>query len=73
MLSLTYASGLGVGEVLQLRVKDIDSKRMLITGREDQLTRASDTPFVEAFLRYASVGGKNRHKIYSAAARSCKY
>ena len=46
MLSLTYASGLRVGEVLQLRVKDIDSKRMLITvrggkGKKDRIVMLS--------------------------------
>jgi site-specific recombinase XerD len=46
MLSLTYASGLRVGEVLQLKVKDIDSKRMLITvrggkGKKDRIVMLS--------------------------------
>lgn len=46
MLSLTYASGLRVGEVLQLRVKDIDSKRMLIAvrggkGKKDRIVMLS--------------------------------
>jgi integrase/recombinase XerD len=46
MLSLTYASGLRVGEVLKLKVGDIDSKRMLITvrggkGKKDRMVMLS--------------------------------
>jgi integrase/recombinase XerD len=46
MLSLTYASGLRVGEVLQLKVGDIDSHRMLITvrggkGKKDRIVMLS--------------------------------
>jgi integrase/recombinase XerD len=46
MLSLTYASGLRVGEVLKLKVCDIDSKRMLITvrggkGKKDRIVMLS--------------------------------
>ncbi len=47
MLSLTYASGLRVGEVLKLKVSDIDSKRMLITvrggkGKKDRIVMLSE-------------------------------
>ena len=47
MLSLTYASGLRVGEVLKLKVCDIDSKRMLITvrggkGKKDRIVMLSE-------------------------------
>lgn len=60
MLSLTYASGLRVGEVLQLRVKDIDSKRMLITvrggkGKKDRIVMLSQKILVllrEYFKEY---------------------
>ena len=46
MLSLTYASGLRVGEILKLKVCDIDSKRMLITvrggkGKKDRMVMLS--------------------------------
>lgn len=47
MLSLIYASGLRVGEVLKLKVCDIDSKRMLITvrggkGKKDRIVMLSE-------------------------------
>ena len=47
MLSLTYASGLRVGEILNLKVSDIDSKHMLITvrggkGKKDRIVMLSE-------------------------------
>ncbi|WP_214659250.1 tyrosine-type recombinase/integrase [Candidatus Formimonas warabiya] len=46
ILLLTYSAGLQVGEVLRLRVEDIDSLRMLIhirqgKGRKDRYTMLS--------------------------------
>lgn len=48
ILFLIYSSGLRVGEVVRLKVEDIDSKRMLIhvnqgKGRKDRYTILSDT------------------------------
>lgn len=55
LLSLVYSAGLRIGEALQLRVSDIDSKRMLIhiksaKGKKDRYTLLS-TNFLE-LLRY---------------------
>jgi site-specific recombinase XerD len=60
MLSLTYASGLRVGEVLKLKVCDIDSKRMLITvrggkGKKDRIVMLSEKILIllrEYFKQY---------------------
>lgn len=48
ILMLVYSAGLRVGEVVKLRVEDIDSKRMLIhirgaKGRKDRYTMLSET------------------------------
>jgi site-specific recombinase XerD len=48
ILMLTYSAGLRVGEVVKLKLEDIDSKRMLIhikgsKGRKDRYTMLSET------------------------------
>jgi len=43
LLSLLYGSGLRIGELLELRLSDIDSERMIVRvnqgkGKKDRLT-----------------------------------
>lgn len=60
MLSLTYSSGLRVGEILKLKVGDIDSNRMLITvrggkGKKDRIVMLSEKILLllrEYFIEY---------------------
>jgi len=51
-LMIAYSCGLRVSEVMNLKVSDIDSKRMLVMihqgkGRKDRITTLSDTMLVE--------------------------
>lgn len=59
ILYLVYSAGLRVGEVVRLKVEDIDSKRMLIhvkqgKGRKDRYTILSQVS-LEILRKYASI------------------
>ena len=59
ILYLIYSSGLRVGEVVRLKIEDIDSKRMLIhvkqgKGRKDRYTILSQIS-LEILRKYASI------------------
>lgn len=59
ILFLTYSSGLRVGEVVRLKVKDVDSDRMLIhvvqgKGRKDRYTVLSEVA-LEVLREYARI------------------
>lgn len=62
ILYLTYSSGLRVGEVVRLRLRDLDRERKTIhirqgKGRKDRITVLSEAAYevVEAYLRSGSV------------------
>ena len=77
ILTLTYAAGLRVGEVVRLRVEDIDVERRLLhirggKGRKDRQTLLADVALdcLEAYMlryepeRYLFPGGNGKPRIH---------
>ncbi|MGJ8762329.1 MAG: tyrosine-type recombinase/integrase [Polaribacter sp.] len=82
LLSLLYSGGLRIGEALNLKVDDIDSKRMLIhikqaKGKKDRYTLLSYSFLIllrEYYLAYKPkvflFEGQNGHKYSGASAQA---
>lgn len=67
LLSLIYSAGLRIGEAINLKVKDIDSKRMLIhvkgaKGKKDRYTLLSES-FLE-LLRFYYITYKPKNYLF---------
>jgi integrase/recombinase XerD len=64
ILSLMYSSGIRIGELLQLKIEDIDSKRMLIRvnqgkGKRDRMTLLSEKVLLDLRIYYQQTRPKN--------------
>ena len=64
ILSLLYSSGLRIGELLNLKIEDIDGKRMLVSvkrgkGNRDRITLLSEKVLIELRMYYKESRPKN--------------
>ena len=64
ILSLMYSSGIRIGELLNLKLQDIDSKRMLIRvnqgkGKRDRVTLLSEKVLIDLRTYYIQTKPKN--------------
>jgi integrase/recombinase XerD len=74
-LSIAYGAGLRCGEVVMLRVGDIDSERMLIRWRWARGARTATPCFPRSFWRCCAPGGGNAGRAAGCspgAIRCCR-
>ena len=67
ILALIYSSGLRIGELLELRIKDIDSKRMTVyikqaKGKKDRYTMLSEKTL--SLLREYFINEKPKYYLF---------
>src|SRR5439155_406221 len=68
ILCLAYAGGLRISELVNLKLEDIDSKRMVITlrqakGKKDRQVMLSET-LLEMFRNYFKAQKENKPKVW---------